>query len=753
VDVGDELNSMQVVVSDDHVVPADDLVEIPWVEEPFPDLTDVVVVAAVPDPDFGVAAEPLTDGAFHVAVDGVPYYRPGLRVADRGPGLLAGPDVWFLKDNQGAIRLVWTLADVPPAAPDTAGPGATDAAGASAAGPGAAGAGAAAAKGRPLPVTVGAARLAWNGGGRTLDPPVVEAIGTRPGFLVRGVVPLRADEATALELVMADASSGCRLEVDCTFRYTTQVGDVTTMPRVMVIPDRHRHLAEELGKEGYSPQQLDVRGTTYWVVDTDVYPQPAYDLYEASPWAWLDRGSLGTIRAELVALLGEEEVAWMEEQTVTRPVPRTETVTRTVPFVFNPNDDPNRPIYRSLHGAANLTAEWRRSAAGWLRDSGFPNTVYRIPDELRLAFDPDMGTPHLVTTLHQDDTGRSSVRVLLRIAPWQDPRKILETRELVHSDAAEVIVGPVESATLRLGGSFPEAIRVLGESGQVVIALSEPTDLLLELSLEYFQLLCGMLGGAVGLSGEVEVTLGSAGPGSVVPVPVTLRMDKVDDLPVEVRAPTTASPTSARITNRAGTAIRIGGCAAVFLQTEAGSVVPLRTSPARCTSTFPIELAADGTADLTFEAAAASQPGEWNAVLVELLDKAMVDDARTLLLRANELAGSGELTWDVVIGTPIFDAMRREATDDRWATLTSVEVEVSAPGFDTTTVVLRADAASRTLTMRKPLVSLVTGGAAGIRTVTYRVRNNYVDHKGRWSAPEQQSGEELVVFPNPPDGD
>jgi hypothetical protein len=513
-------------------------------------------------------------------------------------------------------------------------------------------------------------------------------------------------------------------------------------------------------------QRLSGRVSAFRAVDLAA-AEPA-DLAAATPVALatapvarpvfaMDRASVIKLRPDLVSLIrGHRLSDLIAGAQTSHPDQRSQVVTRSIPFVFNPNDDPNRLIYRSLHGAADLSDEWRKSAAGWLRDSGFPNTVYRLPDEMRLAFDPELGTPHVVVTLHKDDQGSTSVRVLLRIAPWQDPRKVLQTRELVRSEAAHVIVGPVQSATLRLGGSFPENVKVLG--GEVSVPLSEGADLLLELSLEYFQLLSGMLGGAVGLPGEVMVTFaGSAAEGEQpepvqVPVRVDLRMDKVNELPVavEVLAAGEISPTAVRVTNKSGTAIRVGGCEAVFLQIDDSSVVPLGAHPARCTTAFPLELAKDGTAELTFEPVEPQEGDWWNAVLVDLLDKTMVDDARTLLVRANELAGSGELTWDLTVVSPLFGAA---ALPERWANLVAVEVEISAPGFDSTTVALRKDTPSRTLTMRKPLSELVAGNAAGIQTATYRVRNNYVDHQGQWTEAQQQSGQELFVYPNPAPGD
>jgi hypothetical protein len=131
---------------------------------------------------------------------------------------------------------------------------------------------------------------------------------------------------------------------------------------------------------------------------------------------------------------------------------------------------------------------------------------------------------------------------------------------------------------------------------------------------------------------------------------------------------------------------------------------------------------------------------------VDLLDKTMADDAQTLLVRANELAGSGGPARDLTVVSPIFAAA---ALPERWANLVAVEVEISARGFDTTTVALRKDMPSRTLTMRKPLSELVVGSAVGVQTATYRVHNNYVDHQAQWTEAQQQPGQELFVHPNP----
>jgi hypothetical protein len=669
-------------------------------------------------PVFDPATAPTVDGTAVTSLDGQAWFRPTWRIANRPAGLLAGPDVWFDRDEQRTIRLRWTLTETLPAG--------------------------APANATSLIVGVDDVVIKWSSGSRSFgrqEPP------RQPGPRAMQLgCELHPDEADKLELAMCDAASGCHVEVTHHVHYAVQLPPATLAePRILTFGQGYPQLAMQFRSLGCPVHDLDVDGNPFFVVELeDSQVEIAKKLYEEYGFHWDTMDELATWTDRLIPLLGAVRFQELTGLLSGGQEEHFDEVVQSIPFVFNPNDEANRPIYRALHGAANLTNTWQKSAPGWLRTSAFPDTIYRVPDEVRLAFNPSMGTPHVISTLHTDDQDRASVRVLLRVAAWQDPRRIQEVRALTASPAAQVIVGPVESATLRLGGSFPEAIRLRGGAEEVTLPLSEGADLLMELSLEYFQLLCSMLTGPVGLSGDVEVRLSDQ---VVTHVPLSLRMDKVDDLPVTVTA-TGAQPTTVTVTNASGAAIRAGGCVAVFLQKDSASVVPKASYPARCTSAFPLELAAGASAELTFEPASGEVPADawWNAVLVDLLDKQLVADADATLLRAHELAGTGELTWDLTVSSPVFATAELPA---RWAGLASLEVEVSAPGFDTTTVILRKDTPSRTITLRKPLAALVAGGASGIHTATYRVRNNYTDHQGEWSAPQQQSGEELVAFPNP----
>ena len=173
--------------------------------------------------------------------------------------------------------------------------------------------------------------------------------------------------------------------------------------------------------------------------------------------------------------------------------------------MFEPSDEQNGPIYRSLHGSANLGTQWQHGEGGWVRESVFPNTVNRLPDAMRLAWNPELGGPHMVPTLHRDADGKPRVRLLLRLAPYQDADARVTVRRLLGMPAAAIVIGEVASSTMRLGGSFPEELSVVGDSGAP--APLTGVDLTLDLSLAYYQLFCQQIATPVGVPGQVSVVL------------------------------------------------------------------------------------------------------------------------------------------------------------------------------------------------------------------------------------------------------
>lgn len=684
-------------------------------------LQRAIVVATGGGPSFPAGQEPVQDAVGYQASDGVTYYRPLFRVADRGPGRRPGPDVWFLEDDQGVITLQWTLEVVPLAG-------------------GPAGA-------RPLPFAIDSVRMVWDAGHRDFAAPGIEPVDNaaegQAAVRVRGAVQLRPDEAAELEAAMNHPESACRLEVALSYDYTVRVPDTSGGGTTSPGPRPRIPRPTVADRVVFRPQRLDPRR---------FHAQGVGDAEPVGATA-ISAVSFRRINPDLRAEFIGGRISDILARPRTRPDARHQTLTRSVPFVFEPSVEANRPIYRALHDAAMLTDDWQQHGdAGWLRDSDFPNTVFRLPDALRLAWDTETAGPRMAPTLYRNDAGDPRVRLLLRLAPWQDPAKIVLARKGLDMAGARVVTGQVGSATLHMGGAFPEELTLVGGSG-VAIPLGG-VELAFDVSLTFYEFICQVVTKPEGLSGTVEVALSVKPPADGEPaaeeqrtvvVPVNIRLDRVDDLPCTISVPEGVVPTTVTVTNSSGAEITIGGCDASFLQVDEESVVPVDLYPARCTTAFPITLPPGGKADLALELQTPAENLVWNGVLVELLDKRLTATPVDVLHRVHELAPAGASTRDLTVTSPVFAT---GTLPDRWKNLASIEVELTTPTGQTVSSVLSLANASRTLRLPASLDDLVTGVGGGIPTVSYRVRNNYTDHQGEWTQPQSQSGEEIVVYPN-----
>lgn len=736
-------------------------------------LQTAVLSVAGGGPTFPAGQEPLQDGTAYTATDGIAYYRPFLAVAPRARGMRPGPDVWFRKDDAGDITLQWTLQTVP--------------------------FGGQPAGAVPLPFTLSSVQLVWAQGSFDFPAPGLQPVeGAAPGeaaFLIHGGAALLAAKAAELEAAMNHPESACRLVVTYGYEYNVEVPAAPPPPPppdpVVSAPGGISIADTVVGS--LRPKRLRLGGLRTSVSSAAfsagiaahiaAAPVAAAAVAPAAPVAVTPKLLRRRVSSSMLDALSGIRISDIIAQP-TRPEGRTQTVTREVPFVFEPSDEQNGPIYRSLHGAANLTGEWVRGEAGWMCASELPNTVNRLPDDLRLAWDTELGGPHMVPTLHRNAAGDMRVRLLLRLAPWHDPRRRDTVRKLVSMPAAHVMIGEVEASTLRLGGSFPEELAVVGDPSAP--APLTGLDLTLDLSLAYYQLFCKQIATAVGVPGTVDVVLSSTpgGEGTTpdvqsTVVPVSLRLDRIDDLPCTVTLPETPSPRTLTVRNDSGADVTLGGASITLLQVDEESVVPVDAYAGRCTSTFPVTIPAGGSVELSIEPVDEDEPAEgsppadasgapapeatgetpadledtallWNGVLVELFDKRLVTTPDQMLKHVHELAGATDMTRDVVVSSPVFAT---GTLPERWANLVSIEVEVTPPGSAATSVVLSLASPSRPLPAPVTLHDIATGAPGGITAVTYRVRNNYVDHQGAWTDPQQQSGTDLVVYPNAAVGD
>ena len=136
----------------------------------------------------------------------------------------------------------------------------------------------------------------------------------------------------------------------------------------------------------------------------------------------------------------------------------------------------------------------------------------------------------------------------------------------------------------------------------------------------------------------------------------------------------------------------------------------------------------------------------WNAVLLEVLDKKMTTTPDVMLAHVHELAGGSEISRDITVSSPVFST---GTLPPKWADLASIEVEVTPPGGHPVSVVLSLSAPSQQVAAAITLQAVAAGASGGITTVSYRVRNNYLDRQGGFGPPQSSSGSELVAYPNP----
>lgn len=730
-------------------------------------LQSVVLKYAGGGPSFPAGQDPVRDGATFTDSTGATFYRPQIAVADRGAGRRPGPDVWFLKDDDGVITMTWTLETVPMG------------------------------EAVPLPFTVTSVTMDWAGGSKAFDAPgvtpVTEHGPDQPAYLIQGGAQLSATEAATLETAMNHPESACRLTVTYGYDYSMQVlseqaETSKAEPPDTEPPQRRRWFKDAVVRDHRSkaePPDTEPPQRRRWVKDAVVRDHRLtrmlglrseatrfMPIAEAVSPTFITAASLApAIRRE--ALVMRSRVSdHVLQQIVARPIgdlvaaaparseQRSATVVRTVPFVFEPSQEQNAPIYRSLHGRANLTGSWEHGQAGWVCDSVFPNTVNRLPDDIRLAWNPELRGPHMVPTLHRDDQGNPKVRLLLRLSPFQDPASKVLLRRLIGMPSATVVIGEVGSSTMHLGGSFPEELVVVGSAGEP--APLSGMDLTLELSLAYYQLFCQQISSPVGVPGQVSVVLDApVASGGEVAVPksttiaVTIRLDRFDDLPCTLTLPDTPSPVAVTVTNVSGADLSIGGAAVTLLQTDQDSAVPVDTMQGRSSATFPIALAAGSSIELPIEADPDPTDPEasgflWNAVLVELLDKRLDTTPAVMLAHVHEMVGGSEVSRDIVVSSPVFST---GTLPTKWAELASIEVEVTPPGSSPVTMALSLANPSETVAAAISLSAVAAGASAGITTVSYRVRNNYLDHQGQWGQPQDSSGSDLIAYPNLADGD
>lgn len=711
------------------------------------------VVAAVGDQDaprFAAGSEPNAGGLAFTATDGSVHYNPALGIGPRAPGNPA-PDVWLLTSQTGTVSLHFTLVEAPPAglAPEA----------------------------EPFAVRVDGMAVLWAGGRLDIPEPTLEPIpdatDTSPAFLVRGGVEVPAGTVTLLEAAMR-ADPACRVEVTLSYGFWVETPTQPTEPtgprprppfRVPI--ERLRGGVRVEGTGGpirrlrrpspaggaiaavaLRPEALVrpvlAEGVTAHLAGVAAEGAGGGGEVAAAPGPFSSLVASRALRRDVI-----EAVLANARQRETRSDFRRITIARTVGFVFDPSEPMHRAIYRGLRPGGLEDEGWVDSGAGMIRPSSFPNTLFRVPDELRLAFNPDLGTPYVLPTIYRGPDDADRVRVLLRAVPWHDPRAVQRLREVLET-APLLAVGGYESAEMKLTGAFPEQLTIAAGT-TVAITVEQGVELSIDVTLEFYQFLAELLTSPIGITGEVAMTLAPPEPPATAPLlkrfPVRLALGSPGPMPVEVRIPTdTVCPTEVTIVNTTQVAVRIGACVPWLLEMDPNAVTPLEVHRATTSTPFPLELAPGAEATITVAPADATV-ALWNAVELQLVEHEPALDPRDVLERVHELAPNAGLQWRINVEAPIL----RGPLPPEWSTLFGVEVEIWTPDPGGAApvkreVILTAAQPTGQIVMPRTLRDLLDG-TQGLASFTYRSRTIHTDHQGPWGPEQVEEGSNLFVFP------
>lgn len=698
-------------------------------------------------PHFTADQKPVKDKKAYRAVDGNYYYRPELRIAERiiPP---PGPEVRFLKNAEGKFRLQFELEEAPPTGlPEGA---------------------------ECFNVKMNNIFLEWNENGikkshEFPQPTMViadEDSEASSKFFIRAGSELSSGKVEEIYRAMTTRNSAPRLRVNMTFGYwlngnsnsdSSSGGNsgLTLIPGY-VYPLRKASLAtgrpEENSDKDNSSEADKGRKVNKNLLNLKTLSSEIKVPATAYKMILNDKVKIRDILKK--AKVRENKADF-----------QTVSLVKKLSFYFDPELQQNKSIYSVLKGEEYLPEDWEDTGFGLVRKAGFPNTIYRLPDELRLAFSQDLGTPYMMPVLYRDDEDEIRVRVTLGAAPWHDPEKLVELQDYLYRTSAgalaapRIVVGGYEKAVLKLTTAFPEEMQALGGS-EIDISLERGVEVILDLSLEYYRFLCELVAGRegmspVGLIGEVVVTLGEIkSPDNetehklIRRVPVRLNLDDMTLLPVEVEIDDEiVSPTKISIVNRSRVDLTVGDCIPRLLQYDENSVVPIGVIDASSPSTFPVNLAGDKNISIDIKPEEEREDLLWNAVQVELIQLRFNKTPREVLDRIHEIAPGGSLTWSITAECPLF---LQETLPDKYQNLYRIEVQITRQGYAAKQLILGKENPAVEVKMERRLGDIIARDGYELNTFSYKTRNVYYDHMGEWSQEKAGEGSNLFIFPNQP---
>ena len=554
-------------------------------------------------PRFPINQSPVSDNKIYKDNSGRQYYRPNFRLATRA-GQIPGPAVRFLKDADDKVRLHLEMEEIPSGFEDA----------------------------QPFALHIEGLAVVWPGGRQAFPNPTIfydaEASGDRPRITIRAGTEIPTSLVEPLYQAMQKQAT---LELSLSYGYWIQ--ELSTRPRPVPVKPIVHPLPAVLHpavRSSLSPGLQNLKLAR-------ALSKPVLNLKAANLATSIDASKLAELQKELVAREKKQNY-------------KKATINRKLNFVFDADLKQNLPIYTILKaGEESLQSDWIDTQFGFIRQATFANTVYRLPDELRLAFNPELGLPHLIPQLYRNADEAVRVRVTLRAIPYHNPEKLSALRDFLYRDSAgglanpSIIIGGYERASLRLLTAFPEEISFMGDS-EVEIALEGGIQMTLDLSLEYYRYMAELMTTAIGIEGEVTITLPpgqNEDEGLVKRIPMRLVLDSLAGIELATAAvEETLSPTTLALSNSTNATIQVENYVSRLLQVDSNSVVPLAIFEAANKTPVPIVLKPNE--EITVEIDSTGLQDEvWNAMHLALLNPRLTQNATDVLESIHEVAPSG----------------------------------------------------------------------------------------------------------------
>jgi hypothetical protein len=433
----------------------------------------------------------------------------------------------------------------------------------------------------------------------------------------------------------------------------------------------------------------------------------------------------------------------------------------------------NRPIYSRVGGAfgSSPAAAWVHTTHGDFVESPVPDQFYVLPDQYRLAFDVDQGTPEMSVLLipasaPADPGGQPTtfsrsygLRVRFSVVPWLDGARIAALRDAIREQTGipypDLVLGGIASASFGLSDVFSNlgATLVGTTAGQDPVVDSRGFELVLDCTSEFYNLLARLVV-ADGLTGDVVLSLsGQDGEAAAqLTVPVILRLDRPDTNFLTTRLEPidddNTTPLELTIVNPAPVGVRVGTVRPTLLVTDPELASPLKATAGTATpAAIALPPATTGPTETRLAVSGGEDAGVlWTGVALSLEQISLDLDAQQVLARAQELGSATGLS--AAVRLQCYALQHPEVLPPELSGLVGLQIELRrSAGADPITAYLTREAPAIEVQVAFTLSEVLAGASPEQPRFDWRRRNMTAVATGEWSEWETIMGRELFVTP------